>query len=397
MNHSQTRDLLPGYALGSLELLEREELEQHLQSCSACYQVAREHVEVAGMLASGITEAEPPPGLKSRIQDSVAQESKPIEYRATRDDRSFFARLGLTGSMPVFAGSAAVLAVVGLMVAVLVYSVVSQSDLSSLQDENVALSAKLNEQLALVSASQTTLDQQNVTLSSSQSDLQDLRQANQGLSVKLDDQTAAIILAQASLANVQAVSDSLPTTLGTQSDALAATQQTLGDQSTALASTQQTLADLRQENQEQADRVEAQRAALAAAQTDLDQLGQDNVTLLDRISGQDDILAASQSNIDSLSAENAAVAATTINQQIFTYLQALPVTNKFVLKATGAAPGTFGLLMTNVANSWGVAAVLGVEPLGPDNWYQLWLEKDGVATHGWFIKQVDPATKFGQV
>ena len=29
--------------------------------------------------------------------------------------------------------------------------------------------------------------------------------------------------------------------------------------------------------------------------------------------------------------------------------------------------------------------------------YQLWLEKDGVATHGWFIKKVDPDTKFGRV
>ena len=283
------------------------------------------------------------------------------------------------------------------MVAVLVYVVLSQGDLNGLQDENDALNAKLNEQLALVTASQTILDQQNVALSGSQSDLQDLRQANLGLSVKLDDQAAAIILAHASLANVQAVSDTLPSTLDNQSDALAAAQQTLGSQSAVLSTTQQTLADLQQENQALADRVEAQRAVLATAQEDLDQLGQDNETLLDRISGQDEVLAASQSDIDSLRAVNAAVAATTINQQIFTYLQALPVTNKYVLKATSAAPGTFGLLMTNVANNWGVAAVLGVHPLGPDNWYQLWLEKDGVATHGWFIKQVDPDTKFGQV
>ena len=53
--------------------------------------------------------------------------------------------------------------------------------------------------------------------------------------------------------------------------------------------------------------------------------------------------------------------------------------------------------MTNVANSWGVAIVLGVDPLEPGTVYQLWLEKDGVATHGWFIKEVDPVSKFGQV
>ena len=307
------------------------------------------------------------------------------------------ARLGLTGRLPAFAGSTAVLAVVGLMVAVLVYVVTSQGDLNGLQDDNATLNAKLTEQLALVAASQTTLEQQNVALSSSQSDLEGLRQANQGLAVKLDEQAAAIFVAQATLANVQVVSDSLPPTLDDQSATLAATQQTLVAQSAALAATQQTLAGLQQENQALADRVEAQRAALATAQGDLDELGQDNETLLGRISSQDEILAASQSDIENLRAENAAVAATTTNQQIFSYLQALPVTNKYVLRATDAAPGTFGMLVTNVANNWGIAAVLGLEPLGPDNWYQLWLERDGVATHGWFIKQIDPVTKFGQV
>ena len=73
MNHSQARDLLPGYALGALELQEQEELLEHLLSCSACYQIAQEQVEVAGMLANGIAEVEPPAGLKGRIQVSVAE------------------------------------------------------------------------------------------------------------------------------------------------------------------------------------------------------------------------------------------------------------------------------------------------------------------------------------
>ena len=77
MNHSQTRDLLPGYALGALEVLEQEEVLEHLESCSVCYQVAQELVEVAGVLASGIAKAEPPAELKRRIVDSVAEESNP--------------------------------------------------------------------------------------------------------------------------------------------------------------------------------------------------------------------------------------------------------------------------------------------------------------------------------
>ena len=246
-----------------------------------------------------------------------------------------------------------------------------------------ALSAKLSDQLALLTASQTTLDQQSVALSSSQVGLEELRQANLGLSVKLDEQASAIVVAQASLTNVRAVSDSLPSTLDNQSDALAATRQTL--------------ADLQQENQALATRLEAQTLALARAQRDLDQLGTDNETLVTRIGDQDQVLAASQSDIDDLRAENAAVGATVTNQQIFSYLLALPVTNKFVLKATADAPGSFGLMVTNVGNTWGIIAVLGLDPLESGNWYQLWLERDGVARHGWFIKQIDPASKFGQV
>ena len=146
-----------------------------------------------------------------------------------------------------------------------------------------------------------------------------------------------------------------------------------------------------------AAQLDAQQALLASSQQSLDNLQDDNENLTARISDQDVILAASQEDIEDLAAQNVVLAATPTNQQIFTYLQALPVVNKYVLKATAAAPGTFGLLMTNVADSWGVAAVLGLEPLEPGMVYDFWLEKDGVATHGWFIKKVDPDTKFGQV
>ena len=383
MSHRQARDLLPGYVLGSLELRELEELEKHLQSCSPCYQIAQEQVEVAAMLASEIAEAEPPAALWSRVQDSVAEESKPIESRMIHAAPSILDRLGLTGRLPALAASAAVLAVVGLMVAVLVYVLISQGDLNDLQDENATLSAKLSDQLARVTASQVVLDQQSAALAGSQAGLEQLQQANLGLSTKLDEQAIAIAVAQGSLDNVQTVSDSLPPALGNQSE--------------ALVSVRGTLAELQQANQALADRVEEQRTALATAQLGLNQLGQDNENLVARIADQDVVLAASQSDIDGLRMENAAVAATVTNQQIFSYLQALPVTNKFVLKATDDAPGTFGLMVTNVGNNWGIIAVLGMEPLEMENWYQLWLERDGVARHGWFIKEIDPVTKFGQV
>ena len=111
------------------------------------------------------------------------------------------------------------------------------------------------------------------------------------------------------------------------------------------------------------------------------------LNLTARIDDQDEVLAASQSDIVDLNAQNLALAATLTNQQVFSYLQSLPVTHKYVLKATANAPGTFGLLVTNVANTWGIAAVLGVDPLEPGTVYDLWLEKDGVATHGWVYQE----------
>ena len=71
MNHSQARELLPGYGLGALEPKELEELEEHLWSCSACYQLSQEQMEVAAKLARTISEVEPPAGLRRRIEDTM--------------------------------------------------------------------------------------------------------------------------------------------------------------------------------------------------------------------------------------------------------------------------------------------------------------------------------------
>ena len=397
MNHRQVRDLLPEFALGALELPEQETLLEHLLGCSDCYTLAQEHVEVAEMLAGGIVEVAPPAGLRNRIEKSVAEESKPREVRILRAAPSFLDRLGLTGRWPALAASAAGVAAIGLMAAVLVYVVVSQGDLNGLKDDNRVLSAKLDEQVATVAGSQAALaqlnqdnqalavalDQQSVALSTSQSGLEDLSEVSLSLSAKLDAQAAALATAQGSLDQVREINDSLPPTLA--------------EQSQALASAQQALSDLQEENRSLGAQLDAQIAVLDASQKDLDELLQGNQHLTTRISDQDVVLATSLSDIEGLRAESLVQSTTLTNQQIFTYLQALPVTNTYVLKATENAPGTFGILVTNVGNNWGIAAVLGVDPLEPGMVYDLWLEKDGVATHGWFIKKVDPGTGFGQV
>ena len=73
MNHSQAQDLLPGFALGALETSEQETLLEHLQACSACYQLGLEQAELAAKLASGIATVEPPAGLQYKVRDSLAE------------------------------------------------------------------------------------------------------------------------------------------------------------------------------------------------------------------------------------------------------------------------------------------------------------------------------------
>ena len=63
---------MPGYVLGALEVREQEELLEHLQSCFDCYQLVQEATEVGAMLASTITESDPPVALKDRVWSSLA-------------------------------------------------------------------------------------------------------------------------------------------------------------------------------------------------------------------------------------------------------------------------------------------------------------------------------------
>ena len=410
MNHKQAQDLLPGYALGALEGREQENLLAHLQTCSACYQLAQGQVELSALMASRITEAEPPSALRARVQASIAEMSIPIEAQMAPERPSILERLGLSFRFPPIAAPAAGLAVL-MLGAVLAYVVIAQGDLDGIRDENKALTAQIEQQGATVGASQAALaqldqdndalaaalNQQSAAVASSQGDLADLRQSNVALSSKLDEQPLVLASTQSSLADVSEVNRSLPGTLDGQDDALSKIRDENRAMAASLDSQSAALTQLQAENQSMASDLDSQSSVLSTSQAALDELRRDNDSLASQISDQDAVLATSQGDIENLKEENLALAARATDQQVFTYLQALPVTNKYVLKATADAPGTFGMLVTNVANNWGVAIVLGLDPLEPGTVYNLWLEKDGVATHGWFIKKVDPVTKFGQV
>jgi anti-sigma-K factor RskA len=66
------RELLPGYALGSLSPEEAETVRAHLLRCGECTAELVKYEEVTGSLALAAAEHEPPPGLEARLMEKIA-------------------------------------------------------------------------------------------------------------------------------------------------------------------------------------------------------------------------------------------------------------------------------------------------------------------------------------
>lgn len=66
-------DLLPAYALGSLDPEELAQVEAHLANCSACQAEVASYSAVAGRLAWGTPEVEVPEGLRQRVLERARQ------------------------------------------------------------------------------------------------------------------------------------------------------------------------------------------------------------------------------------------------------------------------------------------------------------------------------------
>jgi hypothetical protein len=143
--------------------------------------------------------------------------------------------------------------------------------------------------------------------------------------------------------------------------------------------------------------VDDQRTVLAASQKDLTELRRQNQGLAGKVDDQGTLLAASQKQLTDLHKENQRLDTTLNEQRTFTYLEALPGVNRFVLKNTPAAPGARGLLVANKDKVWGVALLINMKPLEPGMGYQIWLEKDGKATSAGVVSEVDKKTGYGQL
>jgi anti-sigma-K factor RskA len=69
-NHEEL-DLLPAYALGSLDAEDSDRVREHVARCRACREELASYEEVTGRLALAVPEQEPPAWLESRIMEKV--------------------------------------------------------------------------------------------------------------------------------------------------------------------------------------------------------------------------------------------------------------------------------------------------------------------------------------
>lgn len=90
LSHQEVEDLLPDYTLGLLSKRRRRRVEAHLERCERCAQTLAEYEKVGGLLAGSLAQEDPPPHLKQRILEAIAQEDEePADDRA-RERRGGF-------------------------------------------------------------------------------------------------------------------------------------------------------------------------------------------------------------------------------------------------------------------------------------------------------------------
>lgn len=80
MGEEHLRDLLPGYALQSLDEDERKQVEQHLERCAQCREELLSYESVVDLMPLASLQYDPPPGLKARIlhQAEVGASAAPL-------------------------------------------------------------------------------------------------------------------------------------------------------------------------------------------------------------------------------------------------------------------------------------------------------------------------------
>lgn len=92
--HSQIRELIPGYALGNLEREESDLVSDHLSTCESCQVILGSYEQTVGLLAFGAPRVKPPESLKSellkRIKSSSSVQIAKKSKQKTRSGLSIF-------------------------------------------------------------------------------------------------------------------------------------------------------------------------------------------------------------------------------------------------------------------------------------------------------------------
>ncbi len=154
MIHSHIEDLAEAYALGALESEERQMVEAHLETCSQCTSLLREHLEVAAALALAAPPVDPPHHLRGRIMDQLVPEERAAEPEPMSAGRSGGSRIRWV--IPAAASIAASVLIAFLGgIGVLVFSQQSQvqdlqsqlGDMEVLIDEEKSTSQELRDRL----------------------------------------------------------------------------------------------------------------------------------------------------------------------------------------------------------------------------------------------------------
>ncbi len=149
MNCGEAEDLIPAYALGALESVEREELEQHLDLCSSCSRVLRDHLEATAVLARTLPTAEPPPTLWNRILDRLGEQPARVAAAIPAPEaakRTKGRRRRRASAVGLSLAASFALVFVGVLVALVLQL---QGQLAGMQEENQHLITMIEQQRSL--------------------------------------------------------------------------------------------------------------------------------------------------------------------------------------------------------------------------------------------------------
>jgi anti-sigma-K factor RskA len=107
--HAEIVDLIPAYALHTLDEEEAQQVAAHLETCQHCQDVLEAYERVAAQLATTVPLVEPPGHLKGRLMARVRPESR--DATPTGPPLSWWERVkaGLRAAAPVWAPVSAAL------------------------------------------------------------------------------------------------------------------------------------------------------------------------------------------------------------------------------------------------------------------------------------------------